>query len=154
MGLFHATSDLVFILDFAATYLYKQLLHPRKSGPSLLVSPVREAEAGDFHSKERVGFDPKKEMTIRTPGTPASKIDRTPATTPGGAKAKEEKIVVTVRLRPLNKKEQLAKDQVAWDCVDDHTIVFKPPSQERAAQPASFVFGNLIAAFFLCAFAV
>lgn len=47
MGLFHATSDLVFILDFAATYLYKQLLHPRKSGPSFLVSPVREAEAGD-----------------------------------------------------------------------------------------------------------
>ena len=93
-------------------------------------------------------------MTLRTPGTPASKIDRTPATTPGGPKAKEEKIVVTVRLRPLNKKEQLAKDQIAWDCVDDHTIVFKPPPQERAAQPASFIFGNLIAAFFLCAFAV
>ncbi|KAJ6860607.1 hypothetical protein NC651_036869 [Populus alba x Populus x berolinensis] len=54
-------------------------------------------------------------MTLRTPGTPASKIDRTPATTPGGPKAKEEKIVVTVRLRPLNKKEQLAKDQNAWD---------------------------------------
>ncbi|KAJ6418546.1 hypothetical protein OIU84_001829 [Salix udensis] len=81
-------------------------------------------------------------MTLRTPGTPASKIDRTPATTPGGPKAntpggpkantpggpkaKEEKIVVTVRLRPLNKKEQLAKEQLAWDCVDDHTIAFKP----------------------------
>lgn len=87
-------------------------------------------------------------MTLRTPGTQASKIDRTPATTPGGPKAKEEKIVVTVRLRPLNKKEQLAKDQIAWDCVDDRTIVFKPPPQERAAQPASFIFGNLIAAFF------
>ncbi|KAJ6293592.1 hypothetical protein OIU76_021778 [Salix suchowensis] len=82
-------------------------------------------------------------MTLRTPGTPSSKIDRTPATTPGGTKAKEEKIVVTVRLRPLNKKEQLAKDQVAWDCVDDHTIVFKPPSQERASQPASFVFDKV-----------
>eukprot|EP00258_Populus_trichocarpa_P021563 XP_024437582.1 kinesin-like protein NACK1 isoform X2 [Populus trichocarpa] len=82
-------------------------------------------------------------MTLRTPGTPASKIDRTPATTPGGPKAKEEKIVVTVRLRPLNKKEQLAKDQIAWDCVDDHTIVFKPPPQERAAQPASFIFDKV-----------
>lgn len=60
MGLFHATSDLVFILDFAATYLYKQLLHPRKSGPSFLVSPVREAEAGDFHSKERLVLTQKK----------------------------------------------------------------------------------------------
>ena len=80
-------------------------------------------------------------MTVRTPGTPASKIDRTPATTPGGPRAREEKIVVTVRLRPLNRKEQLAKDQVAWDCIDDCTIVYKPPAHERAAQPASFTFG-------------
>ena len=93
-------------------------------------------------------------MTVRTPGTPASKIDRTPVSTPGaskidrtpvstpgGPRAREEKIVVTVRLRPLNKREQLAKDQVAWDCIDDHTIVYKPPPQERAAPPASFSFG-------------
>ncbi|WCJ21925.1 Kinesin-like protein KIN-7A [Euphorbia peplus] len=73
-------------------------------------------------------------MTVRTPGTPASKIDRTPATTPGGPKAKEDKIVVTVRLRPLNKKELSAKDQVAWECIDDQTIVFKPPTQERTPQ--------------------
>ncbi|OMO86964.1 hypothetical protein COLO4_20836 [Corchorus olitorius] len=82
-------------------------------------------------------------MTVRTPGTPASKIDRTPATTPGGPKSKEEKIVVTVRLRPLSKREQLAKDQVAWDCVDDHTIVSKHPSQERTAQPSSFTFDKV-----------
>jgi centromeric protein E len=94
-------------------------------------------------------------MTVRTPGTPASKIDRTPVSTPGaskidrtpvstpgGPRAREEKIVVTVRLRPLNKREQLAKDQVAWDCIDDHTIVHKPPPQERSAQPASFTFGS------------
>ncbi|XP_015578279.2 kinesin-like protein NACK1 [Ricinus communis] len=81
-------------------------------------------------------------MTVRTPGTPASKIDRTPATTPG-PKSKEEKIVVTVRLRPLNKKEQLAKDQVAWECVDDHTIVFKPPTQERTAQSTPFTFDKV-----------
>ena len=80
-------------------------------------------------------------MTVRTPGTPASKIDRTPVSTPGGPRSREEKIVVTVRLRPLNKREQLAKDQVAWDCIDDHTIVYKPPPQERSAQPASFSFG-------------
>lgn len=84
-------------------------------------------------------------MTVKTPGTPASKIEKvTPASTPGGPKSREEKIVVTVRLRPLNKREQLAKDQVAWECVDDHTIVHKPPPQERVAQPASFTFGNFI----------
>ena len=84
-------------------------------------------------------------MTVRTPGTPSSKIDRTPVSTPGGPRggggAKEEKIVVTVRLRPLSKREQLAKDQVAWDCVDDNTIVYKPTPQDRSAQPASFTFG-------------
>jgi centromeric protein E len=80
-------------------------------------------------------------MTVKTPGTPASKIERTPVSTPGGPRAREDKIVVTVRLRPLNRREQLAKDQVAWDCVDDYTIVYKPPPHERAAQPASFTFG-------------
>ncbi|KAK4280762.1 hypothetical protein QN277_012340 [Acacia crassicarpa] len=82
-------------------------------------------------------------MTVRTPGTPTSKLDRTPASTPGGPRVKEEKIVVTVRVRPLNKKEQLAKDQVAWDCIDDHTIVHKPAAHERAAQPASFTFDKV-----------
>ncbi|GMJ07126.1 HINKEL, NPK1-ACTIVATING KINESIN 1, ARABIDOPSIS NPK1-ACTIVATING KINESIN 1 [Hibiscus trionum] len=80
-------------------------------------------------------------MTARTPGTPGNKIDKTPVTTPGGPKSKEEKIVVTIRLRPLSKREQQAKDQVSWDCVDDYTIVSKHPSQERTAQP-SFTFGN------------
>ncbi|KAB2020531.1 hypothetical protein ES319_D07G074600v1 [Gossypium barbadense] len=82
-------------------------------------------------------------MTVRTPGTPARKIDRTPVTTPGGPKSKEEKIVVTVRLRPLSKREQLAKDQVAWDCKDDYTIVSKRPSQERTSQPPPFTFDKV-----------
>ncbi|MBA0703792.1 hypothetical protein Golax_016092, partial [Gossypium laxum] len=82
-------------------------------------------------------------MTVRTPGTPARKIDRTPVTTPGGPKSKEEKIVVTVRLRPLSKREQLAKDQVAWDCKDDYTIVSKHPSQERTSQPPPFTFDKV-----------
>lgn len=81
-------------------------------------------------------------MTVRTPGTPASKIERTPATTPSGQRAREEKIVVTVRLRPLNKRELAAKDHAAWECIDDQTIIYRPLPQERAAQPASFTFGN------------
>lgn len=81
-------------------------------------------------------------MTVRNPGTPVSKIDRTPASTPGGSKRREDKIVVTVRLRPLNKREESAKDQVAWECIDEHTIVYKPSFHERVAQPSSFTFGN------------
>ncbi|KAE8662086.1 Kinesin-like protein NACK1 [Hibiscus syriacus] len=65
------------------------------------------------------------------------------STTPGGPKPKEEKIIVTVRLRPLSKREQLAKDQVAWECADDHNIVSKHPSQERTSQPSSFTFDKV-----------
>ncbi|XAR67539.1 Plus-end-directed kinesin ATPase [Bertholletia excelsa] len=82
-------------------------------------------------------------MTAKTPATPISKTDRTPVSTPGGPRVREEKIVVTVRLRPLNKREQAAKDQVAWECIDDHTVVYKPPAQERAAQPGSFTFDRV-----------
>lgn len=94
-------------------------------------------------------------MTVKAPATPASKmdktpvstpvsrVDRTPASTPGGPRVKEEKIVVTVRLRPLNKQEQAAKDQVAWECIDEHTIVYKPPANDRSAQPASFTFDKV-----------
>ncbi|KAG6412340.1 hypothetical protein SASPL_125017 [Salvia splendens] len=85
-------------------------------------------------------------MTVRTPGTPASKVDRTQAavTTGGNTnRAREEKIVVTVRLRPLSKREQSSKDQIAWECIDDHTIVYNPSPQERAALPASFSFDKV-----------
>ncbi|KAF6145899.1 hypothetical protein GIB67_028894 [Kingdonia uniflora] len=84
-------------------------------------------------------------MTVRTPGTPSSKIDRmTPSSTPGGGpRIKEEKIVVTVRLRPLSKKEQVVKDQVAWECIDDQTIVYKPPSQERSITPMSHTYDKV-----------
>lgn len=81
-------------------------------------------------------------MAIGAPSTPAMKTEsRTPASTPGGGpKFKEEKIFVTVRVRPLSKKEQLLKDQVAWECADDHTIVYKS-SHERSNFPTSYTFG-------------
>lgn len=81
----------------------------------------------------------------RTPGTPASKIERTqlPTLTPGGSsRSKEEKIFVTVRVRPLSKKELAVKDQVAWDCADSHTILYKAPPQDRAA-PTSYTFDKV-----------
>ncbi|RDY12628.1 Kinesin-like protein NACK1, partial [Mucuna pruriens] len=82
-------------------------------------------------------------MTVKTLGTPASMIDRTHVSTLGGARAKEEKIVVTIRLRPLNGREQLAKDQVALECINDYNIVYKPPTHDRASQPASFTFDKV-----------
>ncbi|KAK7363351.1 hypothetical protein VNO77_05491 [Canavalia gladiata] len=70
--------------------------------------------------------------------TPLSKRQRNPSGTPGGPKIQEEKIRVTVRMRPLNRKEQAMYDLIAWDCLDEHTIVFKNPNQERPATPYTF----------------
>ncbi|KAK6126698.1 hypothetical protein DH2020_039555 [Rehmannia glutinosa] len=72
-------------------------------------------------------------MTIGAPVTPSSKIKRTPACTPGGPKVREENILVTVRMRPLNSKEVAAYDLVAWDITDEHTIVSKNLHHERHA---------------------
>jgi centromeric protein E len=90
-------------------------------------------------------------VASRPPGTPITKIERTPTRTPGGtpartpggsARPKEEKIFVTVRVRPLSKKELAVKDQAAWECADSQTIIYKGPPQDRAA-PTSYTFGTL-----------
>lgn len=78
-------------------------------------------------------------MMVGTPATPLSKIQRTPASTPSGSKVREEKILVTVRVRPLNRKEQALYDLIAWDCIDEQTIVFKNPNHERPI--VSYTFG-------------
>lgn len=87
---------------------------------------------------------PSSKIEKSPASTPASRADRTPASTPGGTRVatKEDKIVVTVRLRPLSKRELAAKDQVAWECIDDHTIVHKPPVNDRSMQP-SFTFDKV-----------
>ncbi|WOK93012.1 kinesin-like protein KIN-7A [Canna indica] len=79
----------------------------------------------------------------RPPSTPASKIERMPICTPGGSRVKEEKIFVTVRVRPLSKKELSLKDQEAWECLDDNKIVFKISSQDRSNSPSSYTFDKV-----------
>ncbi|XP_030943857.1 kinesin-like protein NACK2 [Quercus lobata] len=76
---------------------------------------------------------------IRTSAvTPLTKIRRTLSSTPGGSKFREEKILVTVRMRPLSRKEQAMYDLIAWDCVDEHSIVFNNPNHERPATTYTF----------------
>ncbi|CAL0325482.1 unnamed protein product [Lupinus luteus] len=78
-------------------------------------------------------------MVATSSTTPSSKIHRNPPCTPGGgSKVREEKIGVTVRMRPLNPKEQAMYDLIAWECLDEHTIVFKNPNQERPLTPYTF----------------
>ncbi|RZS08903.1 hypothetical protein BHM03_00039938, partial [Ensete ventricosum] len=81
-----------------------------------------------------------KMTAARPPTTPASKIERIPIYTPGRSRIKEEKIFVTVRVRPLSKKELSLKDQEAWACVDDNKIVFKMSAQDRSNSSSSYTF--------------
>ncbi|KAG6473559.1 hypothetical protein ZIOFF_067476 [Zingiber officinale] len=81
--------------------------------------------------------------SARPPSTPASKIEKVPICTPGGSKVKEEKIFVTVRVRPLSKKELSLKDQEAWECVDDNKVVFKVSAQDRSNLPTSYTFDRV-----------
>ncbi|KAL2338826.1 hypothetical protein Fmac_013272 [Flemingia macrophylla] len=77
-------------------------------------------------------------METPAAATPLSKVQGNPSATPGGTKVREEKIRVTVRMRPLSRKEQAMYDLIAWDCLDEHTIVFKNPNQERPASTYTF----------------
>lgn len=92
-------------------------------------------------------------MVIGIPVTPLSKTGRTPSrfpgsrrttpsSTPGGPKLREEKILVTIRVRPLSPKEQAAYDLIAWNFLDEQTIVSKNLNHERHTGPYSF--GRLI----------
>ncbi|KAK3013608.1 hypothetical protein RJ639_009311 [Escallonia herrerae] len=77
-------------------------------------------------------------MTMSMPVTPSSKIRKVIPTTPGGPKVREEKILVTVRVRPLSPKELAAYDLIAWDCTDENTIVSRNLNHERHTGPYKF----------------
>lgn len=71
--------------------------------------------------------------------TPLTKMQRAFLSTPGGSRTCEENIRVTVRIRPLSRREQAMYDLIAWECLDRNTIIYKNPNQERGTAP--FVFG-------------
>ncbi|XP_047313258.1 kinesin-like protein NACK2 [Impatiens glandulifera] len=80
-------------------------------------------------------------VTAGNPMTPApaSKIQKlTPFSSPYGSAASKEKILVTVRLRPLNPKEQAAYDLIAWECADDQTIISRNLNHERPSGSYTF----------------
>lgn len=61
--------------------------------------------------------------------------------------AKEERIYVSVRIRPLNGKEKLRNDVSDWDCINDRTIVYKNVSlyaSERSMYPSAYTFGKKV----------
>lgn len=59
----------------------------------------------------------------------------------------EERILVSVRLRPLNDKEILRNDVSDWECINDTTIIYKNVNlsvSDRSMYPSAYTFGKLI----------
>ncbi|KAJ8762159.1 hypothetical protein K2173_007313 [Erythroxylum novogranatense] len=55
----------------------------------------------------------------------------------------EEKIFVSVRLRPLNDREISRNDVLDWECINDNTIVFKTSMPERSLFPTAYTFDRV-----------
>lgn len=56
---------------------------------------------------------------------------------------REEKILVLVRLRPLNEKEISRNDVSDWECINDTTILFRNSLQERSMFPTAYSFDRV-----------
>lgn len=61
--------------------------------------------------------------------------------------AKEEKIFVSIRLRPLNERELANNDISDWECINNTTILYKNSLPERSTLPTAYTFGKQLDAF-------
>ncbi|XP_024521728.1 kinesin-like protein KIN-7A [Selaginella moellendorffii] len=62
--------------------------------------------------------------------------------TPGKCRSKEEKIFVTVRVRPMSSREIAQRDTADWECPDDHTVSYKQ-QPDRSPYPARYSFDRV-----------
>lgn len=62
-----------------------------------------------------------------------------------GPRAGEEKILVSVRLRPLNEKEISVNDVSDWECINDDTIIYRNnlSISERSMYPSTYTFDRV-----------
>ncbi|XP_073270096.1 kinesin-like protein KIN-7F [Primulina huaijiensis] len=61
----------------------------------------------------------------------------------GMGNGSDEKILVLVRLRPLNEKE-IARNEVAdWECINSTTILYRNSLQERSGLPTAYSFDRV-----------
>jgi hypothetical protein len=56
--------------------------------------------------------------------------------------ASEERILVSVRLRPVNAREAERGDGSDWECAGPTTLMFRGNIPERAMFPASYTYGE------------
>lgn len=55
-----------------------------------------------------------------------------------------EKILVSVRLRPLNEKEISNKDVTDWECITNDTIIYKNANLLPSGNSNAYTFGKKI----------
>jgi hypothetical protein len=58
------------------------------------------------------------------------------------ASAREEKILVLVRLRPLSDKEIVENEVADWECINDTTILYRNTLREGSTFPSAYTFGK------------
>jgi len=60
-----------------------------------------------------------------------------------GSAGSEERILVSVRVRPLNEKELTRNDLSEWECINDTTIMYRSnlSATERSLYPTAYTFG-------------
>lgn len=64
----------------------------------------------------------------------------------------DERILVSVRLRPLNEKELARNDLSDWECINDTTIIYRSnlSASDRSLYPTAYSFGkNLLSSYLL-----
>ncbi|XP_010526578.1 PREDICTED: kinesin-like protein KIN-7E [Tarenaya hassleriana] len=71
-------------------------------------------------------------------GEELKKMEKTQA--PPG---QEEKILVLVRLRPLNEKEIAANEVADWECINDTTILYRNTLREGSTFPSAYTFDRV-----------
>ncbi|PQM39520.1 hypothetical protein Pyn_35013 [Prunus yedoensis var. nudiflora] len=60
-----------------------------------------------------------------------------------GAGAREEKILVLVRLRPLSEKEVASNEVADWECINDTTILYRNTLREGSTFPTAYTFDRV-----------
>ncbi|KAL4280310.1 hypothetical protein GQ457_03G002330 [Hibiscus cannabinus] len=59
------------------------------------------------------------------------------------AAAREERILVLVRLRPLSDKEIVANEVSDWECINDNTILYRNTLREGSTFPSAYTFDRV-----------
>ncbi|KAJ4890183.1 ATP binding microtubule motor family protein [Raphanus sativus] len=62
-----------------------------------------------------------------------------------GSSGREEKIFVSVRLRPLSVRERVRNDVADWECINDETVIYRShlSLSERSMYPTAYTFDRV-----------